>query len=125
MKGLWIALNVVNVAATGGASLLAWWRLREAVARELLPARPALARWRWRNTRYLAVQVALNGALCLLGATLIGVALSWEGAVPSFVLGGTAAFAAIWVGWAAFAVWDWWALGTVAELVERERRGIE
>lgn len=118
-------LNVINVLATGGAALVAWWRLRDAARRETLPARPALARWRWRNTRYLAAQFGINAALCFLGATLIGVALGWEGAVPGFVVGGTAGFAAIWVAYAALAVWDWWALAGVADLVERERRGIE
>lgn len=125
-RGWWICLNVVNVLATGGASLVAWWRLGDAHAREALtPARPSLARWRWRNTRYLAAQLAINAALCGLGAVLIGVALAWEGAVPAFVVGGTGAFAAIWVAYGALALWDWWALGTVATLVERERRGIE
>lgn len=125
-RGLWVLLNLVNVLATGGVSLIWWWRGR--AAREALCAAlrgpVALASHRRqlaRNRDYATGQSAISGGLCALGAALIGVALAWAGPVPLFVVGGTGAFAAIWLAYATLAALDWRWLRAVAELREAER----
>jgi len=123
-----VLLNVVNVLATGGVSLLWWWRGR--AAREALrgtvgnPPGWVMASHRRqlaRNRDYAAGQSAISGGLCALGAALIGVALAWAGPVPLFVVGGTGAFALIWLSYAVLAALDWRWLREVAELREAER----
>lgn len=122
-RAAWVILNLVNVLATGGVSLLWWWRGR--AAREALRAPVALASTRRqleRNRDYATGQSGISGGLCALGATLIGVAWSWAGPVPLFVVGGTGAFCAIWLAYAILAALDWRWLGEVGRLRERERQ---
>lgn len=121
-RGLWVLLNILNVLATGGVSVQWWWHGR--AAREALRGPVALASYRRqlaRNRDYAAGQSAISGGLCALGAALIGVALAWAGPVPLFVVGGTGAFALIWLAYAVLAALDWRWLHAVAELRDAER----
>lgn len=118
---VWVAENVVNVAATGGAAYVCWLRWRAAAFKSYRARgrRESVTLMRARNARRMAKYARTNVALALLGAYLIGVALRWDGAVPDFVLRGTGAFAAIWVYQVVGEVRDWLDVSRAVELAER------
>lgn len=121
-RGLWALLNVINVLATGGVAWSWWLRRAAAVAALAGPGGPDSRRRQLRRNRdYATGMLVINGGLCLLGAALLAVAAAWRGPVPAFVVGGTGAFAALWLCWAGLAALDWRWLAEVAALVERER----
>jgi len=121
MVDLWIALNVVNIAATGFAAIVCLRRYREAARIVAIPHRVhSINLLHKRNARYMRALAATNVALLLLGLWLIGVAFRWRGPIPSFVPIGTGAFAVIWVGWARQQYADWQEMRRIATLAAEE-----
>lgn len=124
---LWIALNVINIAASGFAASVCYRRYREAARvaaiKHKSPASDLLNR---RNARYMRSLFRKSLELMILGGGLIAVALRWVGPVPWFVPAGTGLFALIWADWARELYEDWkevrWIAALTAEEIDRAGR---